>query len=236
MDSGSIKVKVILNGDDFGYSKGINRGIIKTIENGILTSTSVMVNRPEADEVRLLSKFRNISIGLHLDLTEENLLLRWFKILYILIWPRKKIEEEFKKQIDKFRSLTGKLPDHIDSHHHIHWITGFKPVVLEFARKNKIPVRCKNAKFNVSFYGRSWWDDSEHVNPERMIDVLKGLKPGVHEIMCHPGYVDKELINTGTHYLKQRENEIESLTSREIIDFIEKNKYISLVSWNEIVE
>ena len=50
----SERVRVILNGDDYGYSHGVNRGIERSINNGILTSTSVMVNRPAAGEASKL--------------------------------------------------------------------------------------------------------------------------------------------------------------------------------------
>lgn len=35
---------LIVNADDFGDSYGINKGIIEVIRNGIVTSTSVMVD------------------------------------------------------------------------------------------------------------------------------------------------------------------------------------------------
>ncbi len=229
--------QVILNGDDFGFSKGVNRGILDSIENGILTSTSVMVNRPRAAEARALSNLKDVSVGLHLDLTEENPIERWSKFLYILTWPEKKIREEFEKQIDRFDSIIGHLPDHIDSHHHVHWLTGFRHVVKEFGEENNIPVRCVDATFEMGFYGRSFtkWNDKEGVTPERLIRVIEGFKPGVHEIMCHPGFVDEELRNTGTLYLDQREDEVKALTSMEVKNFVDSHRdTIKIINWKEI--
>ena len=37
---------LIVNGDDFGASRGINRGILEAHQDGILTSTSLFVDRP----------------------------------------------------------------------------------------------------------------------------------------------------------------------------------------------
>lgn len=34
---------LILNADDFGYSNGVNYGIIDAYKNGVLTSTTLMV-------------------------------------------------------------------------------------------------------------------------------------------------------------------------------------------------
>ncbi|GAA0346175.1 hypothetical protein GCM10008931_41800 [Oceanobacillus oncorhynchi subsp. oncorhynchi] len=38
--------KLIINADDFGYSKGVNFGIIESYKNGIVTSTTMMTNMP----------------------------------------------------------------------------------------------------------------------------------------------------------------------------------------------
>lgn len=39
--------KLIVNADDFGYSKGINLGIIEAHREGIVTSTTLMTNMPD---------------------------------------------------------------------------------------------------------------------------------------------------------------------------------------------
>ena len=41
---------VIVNADDFGFSSGINRGIVEAHERGVVTSTSLMVDQPAAGE------------------------------------------------------------------------------------------------------------------------------------------------------------------------------------------
>lgn len=40
----------IINGDDFGFSAGVNQAIIKAHEQGVLTSTSLMVTGDAAQE------------------------------------------------------------------------------------------------------------------------------------------------------------------------------------------
>ncbi|MBI4999163.1 ChbG/HpnK family deacetylase [Candidatus Gottesmanbacteria bacterium] len=48
--------RLIVNADDFGNTSGVNRGIIYGFKNGIITSTSLMVKRPEAEEAAKLAK------------------------------------------------------------------------------------------------------------------------------------------------------------------------------------
>lgn len=43
-------MKLIINADDFGLSKGINKGIIEAYQAGLISSTTIMINMPYAEE------------------------------------------------------------------------------------------------------------------------------------------------------------------------------------------
>ncbi len=63
---------LIVNGDDFGASPGINRGIMEAHQHGILTSTSLLVKTPGAEQaVSLAAASPELSVGLHMDLRNE---------------------------------------------------------------------------------------------------------------------------------------------------------------------
>src|SRR5262245_58763076 len=62
---------LILNADAFGLSAGVNRGIIEAHERGIVTSASVMVRWPAAEEATHYGRANpQLSLGLHVDLGE----------------------------------------------------------------------------------------------------------------------------------------------------------------------
>ncbi len=62
---------LIVNADDYGRSSGINRGVIKAHESGIVTSASLMVRWPAAVEAAEYCRDRpDLSLGLHVDLAE----------------------------------------------------------------------------------------------------------------------------------------------------------------------
>src|SRR5215470_9116375 len=62
---------LIVNADDFGMCKGVNRGIIEAHARGIVTSTSLMVTRPVAaeDAAQRAREHPSLDLGLHVDLT-----------------------------------------------------------------------------------------------------------------------------------------------------------------------
>src|SRR5204863_697475 len=62
---------LIVNADDFGLSPGVNRGIIEAHENGIVTSASLMVRWPAAQEAAAYALASpRLGLGLHLDFCE----------------------------------------------------------------------------------------------------------------------------------------------------------------------
>src|ERR687892_1755559 len=61
---------LIVNADDFGRSPGVNRGVARAHEEGIVTSATMMVRWPAAEEAAAYSRRSSLSVGLHLDLGE----------------------------------------------------------------------------------------------------------------------------------------------------------------------
>ena len=61
---------LIVNADDFGLSRCVNEGIIEAHRNGIVTSTSLMVNRPGAEHAsELVRDCPDLGLGLHFEET-----------------------------------------------------------------------------------------------------------------------------------------------------------------------
>lgn len=215
---------LIVNADDFGYSKGINEGIIKAFKEGIVTSTSLMIYGEAVKEAAELAK-KNPDLGLGLHFQIEN--YDWN-----LLWQLKKVvaaisidntKKEFLKQIKLFKDLTGKMPDHIDGHHHVHKTPRIYQFIQSYCLKNDICMR-GDVNFIHTFYGDP---NIKAVSADSLIKILGNLPDGTSELMCHPGFVSSGLMSS---YSKQREIELESLTSSRIIEEVKKLR-IKLINW-----
>ena len=42
-------MKVVINSDDFGFSRCINKGIIEAFNEGLISTTTIMINMPCAE-------------------------------------------------------------------------------------------------------------------------------------------------------------------------------------------
>jgi chitin disaccharide deacetylase len=196
--------RLIVNGDDFGASSGVNRGIIEAHERGILTSASLMVDLPGAEEAAELAQNRpELSVGLHVVLTRED---------GERTVPPGGAGEEIERQFERFCALRGRPPTHLDSHHNIHFEPEYEPVFLDAARRHSRPLRgYSDARYIRHFYGQ-WGDGSTHlelISVEGLIHVFKTeVGEGFNEIGCHPGYIDPGFKSS---YSTEREAELRTL-------------------------
>src|SRR5688572_31067184 len=68
--TGACVKRLIVNADDLGRSPGIDRGIVRAHERGIVTSTTLMANAPGAERAAALAReCPSLDVGVHLVLT-----------------------------------------------------------------------------------------------------------------------------------------------------------------------
>jgi len=202
---------LIVNADDFGAGRDINRGIVEAHVRGILTSTSLMVDMPGATEAaRQSADLPELSIGLHVQLTREEGSL--------LIDPSDSAacRTELRRQLSEFHELMGRLPTHLDSHHNIHRNPQLLPHFREIAQELVMPLREHSAaRYFSKFYGQ--WDGESHFeqisvdNLSYMLAVEVG--DGITELSCHPGYMSPDFHSA---YSVEREAELRTLCDHRI--------------------
>jgi chitin disaccharide deacetylase len=226
---------VIITADDFNLTRGTERGILECFDNGPVKSTSVFMTLPVSSSVvKKLKKRTFLGKGLHLSLTHGESVSRRtqrrfkkqpFHILKAL--PVRPIQEEFEAQILKFFKVFKHLPAHLDTHHHIHVFPNVYKAVLALAEKHKIPFRrvnqctkllCHNLSRRKIFLTQDLYMDmtpKDHWTEKKLIRYLKHLRPGITEIMVHPGYADKKL-KAISGFCKEREYERKALLSSRV--------------------
>jgi len=216
---------LIVNGDDFGASRGINRGILEAHERGILTSTSLLVNTPWSEEAGKLSRAApDLSVGLHVDLGKE---------LTLTADSRGWMRGELSRQFARFRELMDRLPTHLDSHHNVHRNPQALLLFLELAEEHGLPMReHSSVRYFSKFYGQ--WGGQTHleqISPESLARMLETeIQEGITELSCHPGYVDPDY---PTGYSTEREAELRALCDPRIRQTLAEQS-IHLASFHDL--
>lgn len=196
----------IVNADDFGASRGINRGIMAAHRDGVLTSASLMVNASRAEEAVLLSREApDLSLGLHVNFTNEG------GPAVVDLADPDACRTELGLQFDRFRELVGAWPTHLDSHHNVHMRPELAACFTEMAQRYGLPLRGhSNVRYFADFYGQ--WNGETHpeqISTESLVAMLEAdFGAGITELSCHPGYVDAEYRSP---YLAEREIELATL-------------------------
>lgn len=203
---------LIVNADDFGLSVGVNRGIADCHLRGIVTSASLMVDRPGAREAAAISReLPELSIGLHWDGGGEG-------VPELDPSDVARVRQEFHRQLARFHELLGRGPTHVDSEAHVHSKHGLLPVFQELVEPLGIPLRYDGTvRFVGGFYAQWRYGESEpaHVSARALQEMLRSeVEEGWTELSCHPGYCTPDYATSV--YYADRELEVHTLTHASV--------------------
>jgi hopanoid biosynthesis associated protein HpnK len=154
--------QLIVNADDLGLTTGVNRGILRAYQDGIVTSASLLVTGRAFDAAVVLARQNpELDVGLHLALVEERAVLG-HELLPTLVdetgvlpptsgeflrrallgrinWDE--VEREIAAQIGRFQN-TGLQFSHLDSHQHLHMFPPVFQIVSRLTRgMNNVWIR-----------------------------------------------------------------------------------------------
>lgn len=152
--------QLIFNADDYGRTPAVSRAIRQAHLNGLVTSTTCMMNLPDtaADIAIALRETPRLGLGVHLTLTADSPLLPPAQLPSITSGGRflklgqfvanlgqlniSEVQAEWRAQIEAFVQAAGQPPTHLDSHHHSSF---FSPALframLELAHDYHCPIR-----------------------------------------------------------------------------------------------
>lgn len=247
-------MKLIINADDFGMSTGVNYGILECFKNGVVTSTSMMVNTPGFEHAVEIMRNNKLDVGIHFVLTIRNSISNpidipslvnemggfEYNIKKLAIANKAEIRKELMAQFNKFRE-TGFMPSHIDFHHELNFAENVLEVAIDIAKEFNLPMRAfepeaikKMNEKGVKHSGRFLYQfNGKELEIEDFIEeVNKAKNTEIAEIMTHPAYFDIYLQSYSSYNL-QRIKELEILTSAEIKMFINENN-LELIGFSEL--
>ena len=268
---------LIVNADDFGLSEAVNEGIIEAHLHGIVTCASLLTNVPAFSHAcELAHKHPQLEIGFHANLTSGRPVLpgelvpslvdrngRFFGLWTFAcrclagLASYRDIEKELTAQMQKAWGQKIFFT-HIDGHHHIECLPVVAAVLVEMAKKKKIPfirriaspkrigpwlpffqqwalsLLQRRAPSGESASTDHFWGLELYRSKDKtaMLErLLCRLPDGINELMCHPGYDRSDVV--ATNYRTERENELRALLHPRTKKLIETFG-IQLASFSDI--
>lgn len=282
--------KLIVNADDFGFTMGVNTGIVRAYNDGIVTSATIMANGDAFDEaVEMARANPGLGVGIHLalvggspvssvkaipSLVDENGLLprtltRLFRMLVRRAVTTVDLVTELRAQVRRVVEA-GITPTHFDSHKHSHIHPRVMRAISVVAREFNVS-RIRNpfeGLLSPGAFGSAGQikqavlsaailpgaieftraaRESRLKTPDHFCGVkltgaldgaairriMKSLKDGTTELMCHPGVYDSALERGHTRLKQERQSELTALCEPGLRD-LAKQFDISLVSYREL--
>jgi len=208
------EIRLIVRGDDMGFSHAANLGCIKAYEEGILTSVDVMVPCDYfLEAVKMLKNHPELDVGIHLTLNSEWQNIRWgpvthapslldpYGYFYPMVWPDEhdppylalgtanwkldEIEQELRAQIE----LALK---HLPQCSHATPHMAFHSISPQVSRLTHRLIKEYNVNANIRMLPMNMiylFGDANTLGEmiASAVNVLENLKPGTWEVYEHPG-------------------------------------------------
>jgi predicted glycoside hydrolase/deacetylase ChbG (UPF0249 family) len=216
---------LIVNADDFGFTRDVNQGIVEAHREGILTSTTLMASGAAFDDaVRLANENPTLDIGCHLVLVgEPPFPATVAKLMQALALGRLRIYDEFAAQVRRILDA-GLKPTHLDTHKHTHLLPPVLDAVARISEEFGIPW-VRRVLFSQGVLRKHHCRSTDHFAGFRLTGkfdaptlakLIRALPEGSTEFMCHPGRCGPELRAARTRLKESRERELHALTAPEV--------------------
>ena len=141
------RYRLIVNADDFGFTRDVNEGIVEAHRNGILTATTLMGNGDAFEHAAERARATpSLDVGCHLVLVQGESLVEPGRLLptglreLIVALARRRIDpyEEMAAQVRRI-ARAGIRPSHLDTHRHTHLLPPVLNAVVRIAHEFRIP-------------------------------------------------------------------------------------------------
>lgn len=248
-------MRVIMRGDDLGFSEAVNYGIIKSIKDGLITTVGLMPNMIESSihGANLIKDYPEICLGQHTNIclgkpiSDPNkipsLVNENGEFLSSSVYRTSKedfvnFEEvvlEIEAQLKKYIELIGKKPEYLEGHA-VESKNFFK--ALEYVANNHnilyIPLDIKTLRgINVRQCGfpkvkNGNYDVKSHVKDQ----IESTRKDEVLHLIFHPGYID-EFVMTYSSFNLLRCREVQLLCSKELRNYFQE-KEVEIISYRDL--
>ncbi len=216
---------LVVNADDFGMTRGINRGILRAHRDGIVTSASLMVFRPAAvAAVAAARRHPGLGLGLHIELGSwRRRGGEWISDGHAVDTDdADAVSASVAAQLERFVRMTGRAATHLDSHQHLHLEGAARGVIEALGRRLDVPVRGLAADVATvgDFFGQDRHGVSypEWVSADALLRIVRSIPAGTTELVCHPGAGD----DAPDDYRNERALELEALCDVSVADAIDE--------------
>ena len=257
--------RLLVRGDDMGFTHSGNEALIKCYKEGIETSIEVIVPSPWFPEaVKLLQQNPGVDVGIHLALTSEWENVKWSPLtdctslkdsngyFYPMVNPNKNypgqsikehkwsitdIEKEFRAQIEMALKRIPQI-SHITSHMGCTYLSDeVQALSRKLAKEYHIDIDLDEWQVaNVRYNGPS---KTAAEKIESFLNMLRKLESGkTYWFIDHPGINNEELqavYHIGYEKVAEDRQGVTDVFTNEKVKSLIKEKGIQLIGYKDLI-
>lgn len=257
--------RLIVRGDDMGYSHSGNQALIKCYKDGIEKSIEVIVPSPWFPEaVKMLAENSSVDVGIHLALTSEWDNIKWRPVsdcaslkdkdgyFFPMVFPNKNypkqsiqeqqwniadVEKEFRAQIETALKHIPRI-SHISAHMGCTNISmEVSDLTIKLAQEYKININLPD--YQVAYIGFDGPHKTAAEKVESFIKMLDKMETGkTYLFVEHPGFDNDELKafhHIGYEDVAADRQGVTDLFTSEKVKAALKAKNIELISYKDLL-
>lgn len=257
--------RLLVRGDDMGYTHSGNLALVKCAQEGFQTSIEIIVPSPWFTEaVKLLGKIPDADVGIHLALTSEWENIKWRPLtdcaslkdkngyFFPMVYPNKNypgqailennwnladIEKEFRAQIELALKYLPRI-SHLSSHMNCTNLSKeVAALTKKLAAEYHIPVDPEPAGLLYAPYAGPHNTLAEKIDSfGKMLDTLEPGK--TYLFVDHPGFDNEELravFHIGYENVAADRQGVTDLFTNSRIKALIAGKGIQLISYKDLV-
>lgn len=148
---------LVVNADDFGFTRDVNEGIVAAHEKGILTATTLMATGAAFDDAVARSRDTpSLDVGCHLVLVgSPGFPPTVAGLVQAVLQKRIRVYEELAGQVRRILDA-GIAPTHLDTHKHTHLMPQVLDAVARVSAEFRIPWVRRPFDFPLQANGIPW--------------------------------------------------------------------------------
>lgn len=259
------QARLIVRGDDMGYSHSGNEAIIKSFKEGIESSIEIIVPSPWFPEAaRLLNEYPQIDVGIHLAITSEWDNIKWRPLsecpsivnadgyFFPMLFPNKNypgqsvsenqwkiedIEKEFRAQIELALKKIPRI-SHISSHMGCTDLApAVKAMTKRLAKEYKIDIDL--SEYQVEYVAMEGARKTSEEKIQSFMKMLDKLQPGKNYLFVeHPGFDNAELravSHIGYENVAEDRQGVTDLFTNDKVKEMIRKKGILLIGYKDLL-
>lgn len=238
-------MKMIIRVDDFGFSEAVNYGVMKAYSNGLVKNIGLMSNMPYASHAfQLIQDKKDVLLGLHVNLILgkpcadprfiNTLLDEQGNFISSKIRREQILDHEdrfdyhqtlceVKAQIERFRSICGKLPDYIDAH--AVCTLNSEKAITDAANAYQIKIQGHKKSDLWDVIQKDYTNEDFYQKHLPFVDFFKThlhYSNKINLVVFHAGYVDHDVISQSSLTLN-RAMDAALLCDEEVKRYLNEN-------------